>query len=94
MKFDVTVICVVPSYGGTVAEKYKTRKYYYENINGVKVIRVRVPDFIKTNKISRTKNIVGYFFGALGASRKAGKQDYVFTNFPTSNSWRIAGGNR
>ncbi|MBS6764933.1 MAG: glycosyltransferase family 4 protein [Clostridium sp.] len=78
-EFDVTVICVVPSYGGTVAEKYKTRKYYYENINGVKVIRVRVPDFIKTNKISRTKNIVGYFFGALGASRKAGKQDYVFT---------------
>jgi glycosyltransferase involved in cell wall biosynthesis len=78
-EFDVTVICVVPSYGGTIEAKYKTKKYYFEKINGVKVIRVRVPEFIKTNKVSRIKNIVAYFFGALGAARKAGKQDYVFT---------------
>lgn len=78
-EFDVTVICVVPSYSGTIEDKYKTQKYYFENINGVKVIRVRVPEFTKANKVSRIKNIVAYFFGALGASRKAGKQDYVFT---------------
>ena len=77
--FDVTVICVVPSYGGKIEEQYKTKKYYYEKINGVKVIRVRVPEFEKTNKISRIKNILAYFFGALGACAKAGKQDYVFT---------------
>ena len=29
-KFDITVICVVPSYLGTVEDKYKTRKYYKE----------------------------------------------------------------
>ena len=45
----------------------------------MKIIRVRVPEFTKSNKLSRIKNIVAYFFGALGASRKAGKQDYVFT---------------
>ena len=78
-EFDVTVICVVPSYGGTIEPKYKTQKYYYEEINGVKVIRVRVPEFTKSNKFSRIKNIVAYFFGALGACRKVGKQDYVFT---------------
>lgn len=78
-EFDVTVICVVPSYGGTIAKKYKTQKYYFENIKGVKVIRARVPEFTKANKVSRIKNIVAYFFGALGASCKAGKQDYVFT---------------
>lgn len=78
-EFDVTVICVVPSYGGTVEEKYKTQKYYFEELNGVKIIRVRVPEFTKSNKMSRIKNIIAYFFGALGASRKAGKQDYVFT---------------
>ena len=77
--FDVTVICVVPSYGGKIEKQYKTQKYYHENINGVKVIRVRVPEFEKTNKISRIKNILAYFFGALGACAKAGKQDYVFT---------------
>lgn len=78
-EFDVTVICVVPSYGGTIEDKYKTQKYYFEELNGVKIIRVRVPEFSKTNKLSRIKNIVSYFFGALGASRKAGKQDYIFT---------------
>lgn len=41
-KFHVTVICVVPSYSGVVEEKYKIKKYYEEEINGVKVLRVRV----------------------------------------------------
>lgn len=78
-EFDVTVICVVPSYSGTIEDRYKTQKYYFEELNGVKIIRIRVPEFTKSNKMSRTKNILAYFFGALGASRKAGKQDYVFT---------------
>lgn len=78
-EFDVTVICVVPSYGGTVEAQYKTQKYYFEELNGVKIIRVRVPEFTKVNKVSRVKNIISYFFGALGAAMKAGKQDYVFT---------------
>lgn len=77
--FDVTVICVVPSYSGTIEGKYKTQKYYFEKLNGVKIIRVRVPEFEKSNKMSRIKNILAYFFGALDVSRKAGKQDYVFT---------------
>lgn len=78
-EFDVTVICVVPSYGGIIEEKCKTQKYFFEELNGVKIIRVRVPEFSKKNKMSRIKNITAYFFGAIGASRKAGKQDYVFT---------------
>ncbi len=78
-EFDVTVICVVPSYGGTIEDKYKTQKYYFEELNGVKIIRVRVPKFAKVNKMSRINNILSYFFGALGAAMKAGKQDYVFT---------------
>lgn len=78
-KFDITVICVVPSYTGKIDEKYKTQKYYEEEINGVRVIRVRVPEFSKANKISRVKNIVSYFFGAMSATFKAGKQDFVFS---------------
>lgn len=77
--FHVTVICTVPSYGGCIENKYKTQSYYYEKINGVDVIRVRVPEFSKTSKISRIKNIVAYFWGALNACRKAGPQDYIFT---------------
>lgn len=77
--FDITVICVVPSYLGTVEEKYKTQNYYIENINGVKVLRIRVPEFRKADKISRIKNICAYFFGAMSATFKVGKMDYVFS---------------
>lgn len=77
--FDITVICVVPSYLGIIEEKYKTQKYYWEEINGVKVLRIRVPEFSKTNKMSRIKNILGYFWGAMAATFKVGKQDYVFS---------------
>ena len=78
-KFDVTVICAVPSYLGTIEDKYKTQKYYEKDINGVKVLRIRVPEFSKTNKRSRIKNIVSYFFGAMAATFKVGKIDYVFS---------------
>ena len=78
-KFNITVICVVPSYLGTIEDKYKSQKYYEEEINGVKVLRIRVPEFSKTNKKSRVKNIVSYFFGAMGVTFKVGKMDYVFS---------------
>jgi glycosyltransferase involved in cell wall biosynthesis len=77
--FNITVICVVPSYEGTIAPEYKMKKYYFENINGVKVIRVRVPEFGKTSKKSRVKNILIYFLRALAATFKSSKQDYVFS---------------
>ena len=78
-KFDITVICVVPSYLGTVEDKYKTQMFYRENINGVNILRIRVPEFSKTNTMSRIKNILTYFFGAMIATFKVGKQDYVFS---------------
>lgn len=78
-QFDITVICVVPSYLGTVEEKYKTKMFYRENINGVDILRIRVPEFSKTNTMSRVKNILTYFLGAMIATFKVGKQDYVFS---------------
>lgn len=77
--FYVTVICVVPSYTGVIEEKYKKQKFYKENINGVDIIRIRVPEFTKSNKKSRIKNIMSYFFGAIWATFKVGKQDYIFS---------------
>ena len=78
-KFDITVICVVPSYLGIVEDKYKTQMFYRENINGVDILRIRVPEFSKTNTMSRIKNILTYFFGAMIATFKVGKQDYIFS---------------
>ena len=78
-QLDVTVLCVVPSYLGTVDEKYKAKKYFEETINGVKVFRIRVPEFNKKNKFSRIVNILAYFFGAMYATFKVGKVDVVFS---------------
>ena len=77
--FDITVICVVPSYSGTIDEKYKTKRIYKEEHNGIKIIRVRVPEFQKSNKISRIKNLLAYFFNSLLATLKIEKQDYIYT---------------
>lgn len=77
--FDITLICVVPSYTGKIEEKYKKNKYYNEEINGIKVVRVRVPEFIKGNKKSRIKNLLAYFLRAIWATLKLKKQDYIFT---------------
>lgn len=75
---DVTVICSVPCYTGKIEEKYKKQKYYYEELNGIKVVRVRVKDFIKSNKKSRILHILSYFFNSIGATFKVGKQDIVY----------------
>lgn len=77
--FDITVICVVPSYSGVIDEKYKTQRIYNEEINGINVIRVRVPEFQKANKVSRIKNLLSYFFNSLLATLKLEKHDYIFT---------------
>lgn len=77
--FEVTVICTVPSYEGVISPKYKGEKYYKEEINGVKVLRVSVPEFSKSSKRSRIKNLLAYYFGARKATKLVGQQDYVFT---------------
>lgn len=77
-KFDITVICSVPCYTGKIEEKYKEKKYYFEEYEGIKIIRVRVRDFEKTNKKSRIFHILSYFFHSIGATFKVGKQDIVY----------------
>lgn len=77
--FDITVICTVPSYSGKIERKYRTHKYFYEMINGVYVLRVRVPEFRKNFAVSRIYNISQYFVSAMLATFKVGKMDYVYS---------------
>lgn len=76
-ELDITVICTVPSYTGTIDAYYKEKKMYVENINGVKVIRVSVPEFTKRSKLSRIRNLMSYYINAKRATRIVGEQDYV-----------------
>lgn len=77
--FDITVICTVPCYTGKIEDKYKIQKYYYEKLEDIKIIRVRVKEFDKKNKKSRIIHILSYFINSLKATFKVGKQDIVYT---------------
>ena len=77
--FDVTVICEIPSYAQEIEERYKNQKYYFEDYKGIRVIRVHVPEVNKRSKLSRVKYVLSYFFNCIGATRKIGKSDLVFT---------------
>ena len=77
--FDITVICVVPSYGGKIDPEYRRNQFYHEEINGVHVIRVRVLEFDKTNKLSRIRNIAAYAVRAALATFQVKNVDYVFS---------------
>jgi hypothetical protein len=76
---QITVISVVPSYDGVIDPCYKTHSYYKESIHGVKIIRVKTSEFSKTDKLSRIKNILFYFFRAVIATFQVGKTDYIYT---------------
>ena len=77
-EFDVTVICTVPSYTGKIAEEYKGKKFFREKIVDVRILRVPVPEFTKSSKKSRIKNLLAYYLGARKATGMVGEQDYVF----------------
>lgn len=77
--FDITVICTIPSYTGIISEEYSKKKYYTEDINGIQVIRVKVPAFNKEKKVSRVVNILTYFFCAIKATGKVNNVDYVYS---------------
>ena len=78
-EFDVTVICAVPSYTGKIAEEYKGKQFFRERIGDVRILRVPVPEFTKSSKKSRIKNLLAYYLGARKATEMVGEQDYVFT---------------
>lgn len=77
--FNITVICVVPSYTGKIDKNYRTKNYYFETYQKIKIVRIRVPEFDKKNKISRIKNILVYFFKAIAVTFKLGHEDIIFS---------------
>lgn len=53
--------------------------FYRENIIDVDILHIRVLEFSKKNTMGCIRNILTYFFGAMIATFKVGKQDYVFS---------------
>jgi glycosyltransferase involved in cell wall biosynthesis len=67
--FDITVICSVPSYTGKIPEEYREKKFYFEERNGVHVIRVPVREFSKDDKKSRVMNMMDFWIQTRKATR-------------------------
>ena len=76
---DITVIAAFPNYTGSIPEKYKGKRIVKEKHQNIQILRVRVPEFDKTNKLSRIKYIISYFINSILAIIKSGKQDVIYT---------------
>ena len=77
--FDITVICSIPCYTGKIENKYLTKKFSFEKLQNIKIIRVKVTEFNKQSKKSRVLHILSYYFNSKSATKLLEKQDYILT---------------
>lgn len=79
-RFDITVVCAVPCYTGSIPEEYREKRFYHEEHGGVRIVRVPVREYSKSDKASRVLNIVDFWAQARKATRELGGGfDLVFT---------------
>ena len=76
-KFDVTVLCSVPCYLGTIPKEYTQGKIFISNENNVRIIRLGVPEYKKEIKTSRMKNLFFFFVRSIFAYTCIGRQDII-----------------
>lgn len=75
--FDITVIASQPDYAGQLTQE--NERHLYENLENIKIIRIRTPKVNKSSKSSRIKYILSYFFLALKALLKEKRVDVIYT---------------
>ena len=56
-RFDITVVCAVPCYTGSIPEEYREKRFYHEEHGGVRIVRVPVREYSKSDKASRVLNL-------------------------------------
>ncbi len=79
--YDVTVICSVPCYVGKIDDKYKGKKYFEENLDNIKSIRVSVEEYEKGKKITRINHILSFLKNSkkiIKMLKKKNKYDCIF----------------
>lgn len=75
--FNITVIAAQPGYAG---EEVNTKKIFEEdNLDKIKIIRIRLPKVNKTSKVSRMKYIILYFLLANIALLREKKINLIYT---------------
>ncbi|MCM2535842.1 glycosyltransferase family 4 protein [Neobacillus pocheonensis] len=75
--FNITVIAAQPGYAG---EKASNNKLFEEDyLEKIRIIRIRLPEVVKTSKFSRMKYIFSYFILANIALLKEKGVDIIYT---------------
>lgn len=74
--FNITVIAELPP---MMRNSQDTSKYQYDRLENINIIRIRLPQVDKGNKLSRLRYIVSYFFSALYILLKQKKIDFIYT---------------
>lgn len=75
--FRITVITAQPGYAGEKVEVDK--KVSYDEMDGMRIIRVKLPTVDKRNKFSRLKYISTYFFYAVFLLLRQKEVDLIYT---------------
>lgn len=80
-RYDITVIAAVPNYSEDINldKSLLDKKYYQEEIAGIKVFRVIVPNVNKRSKLSRVNYIKKYYCNAKAAIKHIKDYDVIFT---------------
>jgi colanic acid biosynthesis glycosyl transferase WcaI len=76
-EFDITVIAAQPGYAGEKADNKK--RFEKDNLENIKVVRIKLPEVDKTSKLSRVKYIFSYFLWACVALLKEKGVDAIYT---------------
>lgn len=75
--FKITVIAAQPGYAGETS--HTTRLFQEDQLENIKIVRIRLPKVNKTSKVSRIKYILSYFMLANIALLKEKGVDAVYT---------------
>jgi colanic acid biosynthesis glycosyl transferase WcaI len=75
--FEITVIAASPE-GNSTAET-SGKRFTYDKLENINIVRIKLPQLNKSNKWSRLKYISAYFLLALLALLKQKKPDIIYT---------------
>lgn len=75
--FNITVIAQQPGYAGEKNEE--GRRIVHDRLENINIIRIRLPEVDKQNKLSRLRYIATYFFYANLLVLRQKNVDYIYT---------------
>ncbi|WP_211749198.1 glycosyltransferase family 4 protein [Paenibacillus sp. Marseille-Q4541] len=74
--FNITVIAELPP---SMKDNNNRKKFHYDELEKIKIIRIQLPEVDKTSKLSRLRYIASYFFNAVYILLKQRDMQFIYT---------------